>query len=452
MRYSSLLYHFIKPFIRLCLKIFFRRIEVDGLENIPSNMPVLFTPNHQSAFMDAIVVACAVPQAVHSVTRALVFEKPAVAWILRKLNMMPIYRLRNGIQNLAKNEATFDYCVELLQHQHSVLIFPEGSQNVVKKVRPLSKGFSRIVFRAEDSQDFNMGLQIIPVGINYSDTTQFRGDLYLRFGDPMTVKEMQTLYQEQPQQAMNQLRKELQIHLQKEVVHIGNTTYYDTFKFLSKYFSQTFSAQLLPDTSPHPLQGGISTVAKVLSIEFKLQKNTLQKLEEIAEQQPEKMEELDGKVKKYRQLLKQVKLQPEAIAEGFQSPTFVEKLKVILLAPIGVYGYINHFLPCKITQYLTYKLFKDPSFFASMKLGFGLMFILSFYFLQTLLVGLFFKSGIVAVLYLLSVLVSGGVYLWMEEAVEKWRLQLQRKSVTKKKSLKWKELERLREDIFSFVF
>ena len=398
MRYSSLLYHFIKPFIRLCLKIFFRRIEADGLDNIPSNKPVLFTPNHQSAFLDAIVVACAVPQPIHSVTRALVFEKPAVAWILRKLNMMPIYRIRNGIQNLSKNEATFDYCVELLQHRHSVLIFPEGSQNVVKKVRPLSKGFSRIVFRAEESQDFNMNLQIIPVGINYSQTTQFRGDLYLRFGEPMTVKEMQTLYQEQPQQAMNQLRKELQVHLQKEAIHIDSSAYYDTFKFLSEYFPQAFSTQPLPkfstvgngSTTYNPLQKKSRSLC--VSV-FQYQKSALQKLEEIAEQQPEKMEELDEKVKKYRQLLKQVKLQPEAIAEDFQPPTFVEKLKVILFAPIGIYGYLNHFLPCKITQYLTYKLFKDPSFFASMKLGFGLLFILFFYFLQTLLVGFFFKSG-----------------------------------------------------------
>lgn len=451
MNHSSLFYHFIKPFIKLCLKIFFRRIEVDGLEKIPKNAPILFTPNHQSAFMDAIVVACAVSQPVHSVTRALVFKKPAIAWILKKLNMMPIYRIRNGIQNLSKNEATFDHCVDLLQHNQSVLIFPEGSQNVVKKVRPLSKGFSRIVFRAEESQDFNMNLQIIPVGINYSQTTQFRGDLYLRFGEPMTVTNLKNTYQDQPQQAMNQLRKELQKQLQKEVIHIGNTAYYDSFKFLSTYFPNTFAEKKslpLPDS---PFNNKSSEPLCFSASVFNLQKNTLQNLEELAATQPEKMQKLDGKVKEYRKLLKQVNLPSKAIADDFQAPTFAEKMKVVLLAPIGIYGYINHFLPCKITQYLTYKLFKDPSFFASMKLGFGLLFILLFYLLQTLLVGLFAQSTAIAALYLVSVLIAGGVYLWMEEEVENWRLELQRKSVEKKKPLEWKELQELKQKIFKVL-
>ncbi len=452
MNHSSLFYHFIKPFIKLCLKIFFRRIEVEGLENVPKDTPILFTPNHQSAFMDAIVVACAVPQPVHSVTRALVFEKPAIAWILKKLNMMPIYRIRNGIQNLAKNEATFDHCVDLLQHNQSVLIFPEGSQNVIKKVRPLSKGFSRIVFRAEESQDFNMNLQIIPVGINYSQTTQFRGDLYLRFGEPMTVTDMQSLYQEQPQQAMNQLRKELQNQLQKEVVHIGNTAHYDSFKFVSECFPKSFSAWLqpLPKFEGVPTSSA-SSIGKVLPSIFNLQKNTLQNLEELAATQPEKMQELDGKVKEYCKLLKQLNLSPKAIADDFQAPTFAEKMKVILLAPIGLYGYINHFVPCKLTQYLTYKMFKDPSFFASMKLGFGLLFILLFYLLQTLLVGISAQSTAIAGLYLGSVLIAGGVYLWLEEEVENWRLELQRKSVKKKKPLKWKELQELKQKMFKVL-
>ncbi|MGB0929792.1 MAG: 1-acyl-sn-glycerol-3-phosphate acyltransferase [Chitinophagales bacterium] len=449
MKHSSLFYHFIKPFIKLCLKIFFRRIEVDGLEQIPKNAPILFTPNHQSAFMDAIVVACVVPQAVHSVTRALVFEKPAIAWILKKLNMMPIYRIRNGIQNLAKNEATFDHCVNLLQHNQSVLIFPEGSQNVIKKVRSLSKGFSRIVFRAEESQDFKMGLQIIPVGINYSQTTQFRGDLYLRFGKPMTVQHLQELYREQPQKAMNQLRKKLQVELQKEVIHIGNSKHYETFKFLSFQPLTKFSTvvKVLPKTATPLQKKSLCFCASV----FNLQKKTLQNFEKIATNEPEKMQKLDEKVKTYRQLLKEVKLNPEVLSDNFQAPIFAEKMKVFLLAPIGIYGYLNHFLPCKITQYLTYKLFKDPSFFASMKLGFGLLFILFFYFLQTILVGVFAQSAAIAGLYLVSVLISGSIVLWMEESFQKWRLSLQKEAVKRRNPLKWKELENLRKEIIGDI-
>ncbi len=435
MKYSSALYHILKPLIQLCLKIFFRRIEVEGLEQMPKNAPILFTPNHQSAFMDAIVVACVVPQAVHSVTRALVFQSPPIAWILRKLNMMPIYRIRNGIQNLAKNEATFDHCVDLLQHQQSVLIFPEGSQNVIKKVRPLSKGFSRIVFRAEESKDFDLGLQIIPVGINYSQTTQFRGDLYLRFGAPMRVKDLKGMYAEQPQQAMNLLRKSLQTELQKEVLHIGNAKFYETIKFLSTHFYHLFAA----NTS--------STKKSKSSTElFPLQKQSIQNLENFADQETEKMQVLVEKVATFRQKLEALQLQPQAFEED--SPiTFAEKMKLILLAPIAAYGYLNHYLACKIPQILTYKLFKDPSFFASMKLGFGLLFLIVFYLLQTIFVGTLTQSSTIAVLYLGSLIISGVITLQLIEPFQKWRLQRQKQSIQKKQPLKWKEVNGLLDEI-----
>ncbi|MEZ4885559.1 MAG: lysophospholipid acyltransferase family protein [Chitinophagales bacterium] len=444
MKYSSSLYRILKPFIHLCLRIFFRRIEVDGLENVPQNTPILFTPNHQSAFMDAIVVACTISQPVHSVTRAGVFQSPSVAWLLQKLNMMPIYRIRNGIQNLAKNEATFDHCVELLQHQQTVLIFPEGSQNVVKRVRPLSKGFSRIVFRAEESKDFDLGLQIIPVGINYSQVTQFRGDLYLRYGTPLTIKDLKEIYREQPQQAMTQLRKQLQEHLEQEVVHINNITFYDTFEFISTHFADSFATNTLEK------QDSITNENTSLAKLFLLQKNALQQLTNFAEQRTNEMQILAEKVTSYRQLLQQLQLKPETFAENTE-PTFAEKVKTTLLAPIGIYGYINHFLPCKITQYLTYKMFKDPSFYASMKLGFGLLFILIFYFLQILLIGIFTQSAASAGLYLISLIISGNIALWIQEPLEKWRLQWKTNAVQKNKPLEWKQLETLRNQIESLI-
>lgn len=451
-KFSSPLYHLLKPLITFFLQAFFHRIEISGLEHLQKNQPILLTPNHQSAFMDAIVVACAVEQPIHSVTRALVFEKPIIAKILRNLNMMPIYRIRNGIQNLSKNETIFDYCVELLQHGENVLIFPEGSQNVVRKVRPLSKGFSRIVFRAEASQDFEMGLQIVPVGINYSQTTLFRGDLYLRFGEALEVKEMKELYGEQPQQAMNQLRKDLQVHLEKEVVHIGEKTFYETFRYIAIDFLPSIVTD--ENTAPTSSLSSNNPFSKntngQLNHIFQAQKTTIQQLNELANQDLEAMQLLEGKVKRYRKLLKQLKLDASVFG-GEKDISITEKLKVVLLAPIGGYGFVNHYLACKIPQVLTYKMFKDPSFFASMKLGFGLLSFLFFYALQTILVGVFSGSFGVMVLYLLSLVVSGWVVLHLAEPLKKWGLEGRKRRVQKKQAEKWRELEVLHGEILKLI-
>src|SRR5262249_31683260 len=49
---------------RLGLAAFFRRIEVAGLENVPSDGAVLLVPNHTNAFVDAFLLATVVPRRI----------------------------------------------------------------------------------------------------------------------------------------------------------------------------------------------------------------------------------------------------------------------------------------------------------------------------------------------------------------------------------------------------
>ena len=97
----------IKYTFKFASHFYFRKIKIYGLENIPKEGGVLFSPNHQGAFLDPLLVGCNIPKRVTSLTRSDVFGGP-FQWFLDALSMLPVYRIRNGYASLKKNEAIFE--------------------------------------------------------------------------------------------------------------------------------------------------------------------------------------------------------------------------------------------------------------------------------------------------------------------------------------------------------
>eukprot|EP00128_Syssomonas_multiformis_P003960 Colp12_sorted_trinity150504_noHs@29214 len=52
----GLIYYFMRGFLRMVLNIFFRHIEVTGLDNVPMRGPVIFVGNHQNQFVDGMML------------------------------------------------------------------------------------------------------------------------------------------------------------------------------------------------------------------------------------------------------------------------------------------------------------------------------------------------------------------------------------------------------------
>lgn len=172
----------------MAVRLFYHPIEINGRENIPMHSGrLIFAPNHQSAFLDAVLVAIFSSRPIYFLTRADVFVFP-FKYFLRSLNMMPVYRRRDGYKTLSKNEAVFETCSRLLQEDKPILLFPEASQELVHYLRPLSRGLSRIAFKAQ--KDDERALYIIPVGINFFHQLKGGCKLILNFGKPIDVKQI----------------------------------------------------------------------------------------------------------------------------------------------------------------------------------------------------------------------------------------------------------------------
>jgi 1-acyl-sn-glycerol-3-phosphate acyltransferase len=213
---------------KLASHCYFREIKIYGLENIPKKGGVLFSPNHQGAFLDPLLVGCNIPKGVTSLTRSDVFGGP-LQWFMDALKMLPVYRIRNGYANLRKNDIIFERCKKLLSENQWIMMFSEASHHSEYYLQSLSKGSSRLAYEAQEiSKD---PIYIVPVGINYGDHKNPFCDLHLVFGQPIAISSYSGREEEKPT-IINTVRDALKVEMKKCMWLPENDAYYTTRKQL----------------------------------------------------------------------------------------------------------------------------------------------------------------------------------------------------------------------------
>ncbi len=220
---SRFLYAFIKMYVNISLRFYFNRLEVHGRENLKGNGPFLLTSNHQNAFMDGLLIVAVNSFSVHFLSRADIFKKAWARKLLAFCKSQPIYRIRDGWDSLGKNQEAFDNCVKIFLKKESILIFPEGNHGLTRKLRPLSKGFTRIAFEAQ-RQHPEMNLQVVPLGINYSHHQAFNSRVSIYFGKPVPVSEY---YKEPLAQQSTLFKGRLAGEIKKLIAHIDDEARYE---------------------------------------------------------------------------------------------------------------------------------------------------------------------------------------------------------------------------------
>lgn len=136
----------------------------------PDDLPTILACNHPNSFLDALIIGSHYQRPVHYLARGDVFAKPWIRYLLRKIHMIPVYRLTEGRTQLKNNEATFRECLSILENRGVVLIFAEGICKNERSVQPLKKGTARLAFMAW--HEANLTEMIIrPLSLTYSSFT-----------------------------------------------------------------------------------------------------------------------------------------------------------------------------------------------------------------------------------------------------------------------------------------
>lgn len=175
-----MLYSLVKIPAKLALWIYARNVAINKKEILQSNGPLLIACNHPNSFMDAIIIATIFKRPVYSLARGDAFGNVFYARLLRSLNMFPVYRVSEGVENLEQNYKTFEDCKNIFKQNGIVLIFSEGRCINEWHLRPLKKGTARL---AISSWQDGIPLKVLPTGLNYNSFTSFGKNLQLNFGD-----------------------------------------------------------------------------------------------------------------------------------------------------------------------------------------------------------------------------------------------------------------------------
>ena len=94
--------------------------------------------------------------------------------------MLPVYREKEGTENLQLNYHTFNDCINIFKKNGIVLIFSEALCENEWHLRPLKKGTARLAATAWQK---DIPLKILPVGINYSSFNLFGKNVHVNFGE-----------------------------------------------------------------------------------------------------------------------------------------------------------------------------------------------------------------------------------------------------------------------------
>jgi 1-acyl-sn-glycerol-3-phosphate acyltransferase len=175
-----LLFSVLKIPARIALWFYCKCLYINKIELLQIEGPLLIAANHPNSFLDAVIIATVFNKPVYSLARGDVFKNKFYSKILQSLNILPVYRISEGAQNLEHNYNTFDDCKKLFKNNAIVLIFSEGNCSNEWHLRRLKKGTARL---AISSWQDNIPLKILPVGINYNSFRSFGKIVKLNIGN-----------------------------------------------------------------------------------------------------------------------------------------------------------------------------------------------------------------------------------------------------------------------------
>jgi 1-acyl-sn-glycerol-3-phosphate acyltransferase len=161
--------YLLKFFIRLALSIFCKEVHVKNKHLLDTKGPLFIIANHPNSFLDAIIIGAYYNRSVYFLARGDVFEKKIYRFFLNALNMIPVYRLREGKAFLHLNDYSIKKSIQLISKGAAVLIFIEGVCVNDHQLQPFKKGTARIL---EGLHQLNVFPVIHIAGIGYNN---FRG-------------------------------------------------------------------------------------------------------------------------------------------------------------------------------------------------------------------------------------------------------------------------------------
>lgn len=375
-------YEAIRTYVRFAFWLTHKNVVVTGRHQIPKGKPIIFAANHQNALMDPLALACTNTFQTLWLARADIFKSKTAQSFLEYIKMLPIYRIRDGKDNLSINEQIFEQVIQVLENKQSVALFPEAAHSGKRQMLPHKKAIPRIALEAEEKNNFGLALQIVPVGIFYSHYWHFNRTLIVQYGQPIEVDRYKDEYAENPQKAMLSLRDEIHDRISLLTIQINSEIHYKEYEDLRELAGKAYSKTKFFSKNKH------------LQL-FYAEQELIARFEQLESRQPEMFEKIIAETSSYFKTIREMKLTDKQIkkAQGTSWSILAARIIAAVISfPIFVFGFIFNAIPFFVPRIILHRKVKDITFLSTFNFVSGLIVFPIFYLIEASLIFVFTGS------------------------------------------------------------
>ncbi|MBA3391777.1 MAG: 1-acyl-sn-glycerol-3-phosphate acyltransferase [Deltaproteobacteria bacterium] len=193
-------YRILTWFLRIVTRVFFRQVEVAGIENIPGTGPVLFAGNHPNSLIDPILIITTCQRKAHFAAKDSLFKGRIMGMLLRGLGAVPLARKiehdgkptdapagapRDSAEMGKVNDAAFEHMFGVLADGGAIGIFPEGISHDESHLAKLKTGAARLALGG--AARTGAPIAIVPCGLTFIHPKRFRSRVLVQYGPPIEI-------------------------------------------------------------------------------------------------------------------------------------------------------------------------------------------------------------------------------------------------------------------------
>jgi glycerol-3-phosphate O-acyltransferase / dihydroxyacetone phosphate acyltransferase len=223
-------YRVLRWFLHLVTKVFFRQIEVVGLEHVPATGPVIFAGNHPNSLIDPMLIITTCGRQVNFAAKDTLFKNRFMRQVLRGLGAVPVARKDDHGGGKVDNDAAFTAMFEVLGAGGTIGIFPEGLSHDNSQLAKLKTGAARLAIggAAHSAQP----IRVVPCGLTFINPKRFRSRVLVQYAEPLVVEPIALVTEDAPA-ATNQQAKDLTIAIDAAIRRLTiNAPDWDTVRAL----------------------------------------------------------------------------------------------------------------------------------------------------------------------------------------------------------------------------
>jgi glycerol-3-phosphate O-acyltransferase/dihydroxyacetone phosphate acyltransferase len=338
--------------VRLVLRLFFREVEVLGLERLPGEGPLILVSNHVNGLIDPLLLIGPLPRTPRFLAKSTLWKNPVIRPLLGLAGAIPVYRRQDQGTDPSKNLEAFERCYEILGKGGAIALFPEGKSHSEPQLQPLKTGAARIAL--ETVRRFpGCGLQVVPVGLLFDAKQAFRSRALVEVGEGVD-----------PEGGVEALTDRIDDALRDVTL---NYETWEEARILGR------SADLY--RTGHPELPGKGTLAAGVEV----RRAALERYRTLRQESPEKVEAAVEAVRRYDDLLRACRLRDDQVGAAYPpSPVlrFVATtlLRLVVLLPLALLGTVLNYPVYRLIGVLVPRLTRDPDQGATYKVFGALLF------------------------------------------------------------------------------